>query len=54
MTYASEQLLKFLTGAEPVTDQRWGAYVDTIASMGISDCTAVYQNAYDEYLAGNR
>ena len=54
MTYASEQLLKFLTGAEPVTDQSWGAYVDTIESMGISDCMAVYQNAYDEYLAGNR
>ena len=53
-TYSSEQLLKFMTCAEDLTDEAWAAYVNQMNSLGLEDCVAVYQNAYDEYLAGAR
>ncbi len=51
---ASEYILKFMTGSEPLTDEAWNAYIQELDVLGLSDVLAVYQNAYDEYLAGER
>ncbi len=54
LTYTAEQCLKFMTGAEELNDETWANYVATCESMGINEIIAVYQNAYDQYLAGER
>ncbi len=54
LTYAQETCLKFMTGAVELNDETWADYVATCESMGINEIIAVYQNAYDEYLAGER
>ena len=54
LTYAEETCLEFLTGAAELNDDSWNAYVATMEDMGINEIIAVYQNAYDEYIAGER
>ena len=54
LTYASEQCLKFLDGSLELNDANWNEFVDTCNSMGLPEIVAVYQNAYDEYQAGDR
>ena len=50
-SYAAEQCLKFLVGAEDLTDETWETYVQHCIDLGINDCLEVYQTAYDDYLA---
>jgi putative aldouronate transport system substrate-binding protein len=54
LTYAQETALKFMTGALELNDDSWNEYVSTCESMGLNDILAVYQTAYDQYLAGER
>ena len=54
LTYAAEQCLKFLDGSVELNDDTWNEFVDTCNSMGLPEIIAVYQNAYDEYQAGER
>jgi putative aldouronate transport system substrate-binding protein len=54
LTYAAETCLKFLDGALELNDDTWNDFVSTCDSMGLNDIVAVYQNAYDEYVAGER
>ena len=54
LTYASETCLKFLDGSLELNDDTWNEFVDTCNSMGLPEIIAVYQNAYDEYQAGER
>ena len=51
---ASEQLLRFVTGSVELNDETWDEYVDRLESLGLNEVLAVYQNAYDQYLAGER
>ena len=53
-TYATEQILKWMIGEEPLDDAGWNAYVDQLYGYGLQDCMDVYQNAYDEFRAGIR
>ena len=50
ITFASEQVLKFILGNEALTEESWAAFGETLDTMGIQDCIAIYQNAYDRYL----
>ena len=43
-----------MTGALELNDANWNEYVDTCNAMGLPEIVAVYQDAYDEYLAGDR
>ncbi len=52
VAYATEQCLKFVVGAEELNDESWASYVAYCNSVGLEDCVAVYQQAYDNYLAG--
>lgn len=54
LTYAAEQCLKFLDGSVELNDDTWNEFVDTCNSMGLPEIIDVYQNAYDEYQAGER
>ena len=54
LTYASENALKFLNGSVELNDETWAEYVNTINEMGMPEIIAVYQNAYDEMMAGER
>lgn len=42
--------LRFITG-EADLDDEWDAYVSSIENMGIEDCVALVQAAYDRYLS---
>ncbi len=53
-SYAAEQILKFMTSTEALTDESWAAYCAQLEVLGLSEVQAVYQNAYDEYLSGTR
>ncbi len=53
-SFSQEQVLKFMTGQEALTDASWDAYCQELENLGFSDCLAMYQNAYEEYLAGER
>jgi putative aldouronate transport system substrate-binding protein len=54
LTFAPTEILKFLSGAEELNDETWDAYLEKCENMGINDIIAVYQDAYDQYLAGER
>lgn len=54
LTYAQETCLRFMTGETELTDAAWDDYVSTMEQMGIHEIIAVYQEAYDQYLAGQR
>lgn len=47
-TYASENLVAFITGNKPMSE--FDAFVEGLKGMGIYDCIALYQQAYDRYL----
>lgn len=53
-TYSQEQILKFMVGDLALTDENWDAYVEQLYAYGLQDAIDVYQNAYDEYMAGDR
>jgi len=53
-TYCQEQLLKFMVGDIELSDANWNEFVAQVNSLGLQDCLEVYQNAYDEYISGNR
>lgn len=53
-TYASEQILKFITGELELNDANWEAYCNQCNAMNLEQIVAVYQNAYEEYVAGVR
>ena len=48
-TYAQTELMRFVVGENSMDN--WDAFVSHVESMGIDDCTAIYQDAYDRYLA---
>lgn len=54
ITYATEAILKFMTGTEELNDANWDAYCDQCYKLGLQDVIDVYQNAYEEYLRGER
>ena len=47
-TYAQTELLRFVVGENSM--EQWDTFVDTCKEMGIDECTAIYQTAYDRYL----
>lgn len=53
-TFTCTHIMNWLVGTEVLDDASWEAYLDELESFGIDEITAVYQNAYDEYLAGER
>lgn len=46
-TYATEQILKWMTGEAELTDDSWNAYVDQCNSMDLERCVEIYQTVYD-------
>lgn len=48
-TYLTETIPQFVNGSMDVETQ-WDSYVETLKSMGIEDCVAFKQAAYDRYL----
>lgn len=48
-TYASEMVLKFIVGAEPL--ENFDQYMETIRSMGIEEAIAITQEAYDAHMS---
>ena len=49
-TYIEEMTLKFITGAEELTEESFAEYQTTLESLGVLECIEVYQSAYDRYL----
>lgn len=47
-TYMDENIVKFIVGDKPLSE--FDAYVETLIGMGIEDCVAIEQSAYDRYL----
>ena len=47
--YIFEMRWKFITGQEPISN--FDSYLANLERMGINDMIAVYQNAYDNYVA---
>ncbi len=48
-TYICENILGFVNGSLPLSE--WDNYIATLNSMGLDDAEAIYQEAYDNYLA---
>ena len=46
-TYATEQILKWMIGEQPLDDASWNAYVDQCNAMDLQDAVDVYQTVYD-------
>lgn len=49
VTYISENYLGFVDGSKPLSE--WDAYVSGLYELGWNDILAVYQEAYDTYIA---
>lgn len=54
LTTAQESAMKFLDGSVELNDENWDAYVQTVRDMGMDRLLEIYQNVYDEYMAGER
>ena len=54
ISYASEEILKFMTSATELSDENWNTFVTNCKSQGLDEVMEVYQNAYEEYLSGDR
>ena len=54
IAYGSEQVLKFMTGSLELNDANWQEFQDGIQRLGVEQVDAVYQFAYEDFLAGNR
>ncbi len=50
-SYASEVILSWIVGTSELNDASWEAYVEQCNVLGLESCVAVYQKAYDDYLA---
>ena len=48
-TYLSENYLAFVDGSKPMSE--WDAYVSALDGIGLAKILAVYQEAYDAYVA---
>ncbi len=48
-TFIAENVQAFVTGEKPLSE--WDSYVATLESMGLREAEAIYQEAYDDYLA---
>ena len=46
-TYATEQVLKWMTGEVELTDESWDTYVAQCNEMGVEDAVEIYQTVYD-------
>lgn len=49
-TYVEEMTLKYITGGEPLTEESFATYKQTMDEFGMQECIEVYQAAYDRYL----
>lgn len=49
-TYVKEMCMKFLIGTEDI-DAKWDEYLETLEKYKLNEAVAVYQAAYDSYLA---
>ncbi len=49
-TYVEEMSLKYITGGEPLTEESFATYKQTMDDFGMQECIEVYQAAYDRYL----
>jgi putative aldouronate transport system substrate-binding protein len=49
-TMAEERVGKFITGESDI-ETEWDTFQEDLISMGIEDCIAIYQEAYDSYMA---
>ena len=54
ISYASEEILKFMTSATELNDDSWAAFKKNCIAQGLDECLEVYQKAYEEYLSGDR
>ena len=54
IAYGSEQVLKFMTGSLELNDANWQEFQNGIQQIGVDQVDAVYQFAYEDFLAGNR
>ena len=50
-TNVSENVLAFITGSRPLTDESWNEFVSGIEGMGIEKCVEIKQTALDRYLS---
>lgn len=49
VTYISENFLSFVDGSKPLSE--WDAYVEEAKTIGLDACQAIYQEAYDAFVA---
>lgn len=49
-TYVEEMTLKYITGSEPLTEESFDVYQQTMDNFGMQECIEVHQAAYDRYL----
>ena len=50
ITYVSTFNLSVITGQAPLDDNAWASYLKDLEAMGLADCIAQYQSAYDRYM----
>jgi len=48
VTYIQEQIIMFCTGDRPMSE--WDSYIETLNTLGLQECIAVYQGCYERYL----
>ena len=48
-TYISENYLAFVDGSKPLSE--WDAYVAALYDLGLGECEAIYQAAYERFMA---
>lgn len=48
-TYITENILTFVSGSKPLSE--WDSYVEGLYEIGLEEAQAVYQEAYDNYMA---
>lgn len=50
-TFNLERILAFIIGSKDLNEQSWAEYQETLISMDIESCIAIYQDALNRYFA---
>lgn len=49
--YLDTMVPKFIMGTEELNETTWAAFVEQMNSLGVEECTQIYQEIYDRYMS---
>jgi len=52
--FVEQEVARFITGANPLNDATFNAYINQLNALGLREYESIYQRAWEQYLAAQR